>query len=192
VFDWYAPGITVGMVGRSGSGALFFRLIIAAVIAGCSASEGDDAASAGTQNLTGASDTSAADVARAYYAATQTADPTAHLEPIVADDAVLAAPSVMLLTGKPEIQGKAAFIKGVAGNAAILGKASVREVIPRGDDLVVTRINLPLPNGDTITQVEFFTLENGKIKRLDSYYDSLRFSAAIPAILLDRLKEAFH
>lgn len=47
-----------------------------------------------------------------------------------------------------------------------------------------------MPNDDTITQVEYFTLEDGKIKRLDSYYDSLRFAAALPAIAWDRLKAA--
>jgi hypothetical protein len=158
----------------------------------CGQGEGDDSATGGGQALS-SSDAPAAgaeQIVRAYYGATQTTDPTGHLTPIVADDAVLAAPSVKLLFGVPELQGKAAFVKAVAGNARILGKATLRDVVVKDGGLAVSRIDLPLPNGDTITQVEFFTLESGKIKRLDSYYDSLRFSAAIPAILLDQLKAA--
>lgn len=70
-------------------------------------------------------------------------------------------------------------------------EAQVRDVVARDANLVVSRIDLPLPNGDTITQAEFFELRDGKITRLDSYYDTARFIAALPAVLLEKLKNAF-
>jgi hypothetical protein len=159
---------------------------VALALGGCaSADESTDGAS--SQDLTQGED--GARVVRAYYAAAKSNDPAAALAPIVDDGAVLSAPSVKLLKGVPEVRGKDAFIKAVAGGSFLIGGAMIRDVIPQGD-LVVSRIDLPLPNGDVLTQVEFFKIKNGKIARLDSYYDALRFTAALPAIALDRLKHA--
>jgi hypothetical protein len=128
-------------------------------------------------------------VVRAYYAATKSSNPAAQLAPIVADNAILSAPSIKLLKGKSQVEGKKKFIVAVAGGAFLISQATIRDVLSR-DGLVVARIELPLPNGDLLTQVEYFTIENGKIARLDSYYDALRFRAALPAIALERLGNA--
>ncbi len=156
-------------------------------LVGCAPVDGDDPTEEAAGELNG---TSAERVVRAYYAAARSERPAAGLAPIVADGAVLSAPSVRILKGTPQVEGKDAFIKAVDGGAFLIGKASIREIVVQGPNLAIARIELPLPNRDTLTQVEYFTLENGKIKRLDSYYDSLRFTAALPAIAWDRLRHA--
>lgn len=163
--------------------------LLASALAGC-ASPGEEDATEGAQNLTSAATPAAVETVRAYYAATTKADPAAALDAIVADDAILAAPSVKILKGVDQLTGKKTFIGAVAGNAFILKNAKVRDVVARDANLVVARIDLPLPNGDTITQVEFFELEDGKISRLDSYYDTTRFIASLPAVLLEKVKMA--
>jgi hypothetical protein len=166
-----------------------FALLLAVGAAGCTGAAEDDSSVGDSQDAITAEGTSRANVVRSYYAATRTADPAAALAGIVDDRAILSAPSVKLLKGVSQVEGKDAFVKAVAGGSFLIGGAMVREVIPQGD-LVVARIDLPLPNGDVLTQVEFFQIRNGKIARLDSYYDSVRFIAALPAIALDRLKHA--
>jgi hypothetical protein len=52
----------------------------------------------------------------------------------------------------------------------------------------VSRIQLPLPNGDVLTQVEFFVVTDGKIASLHSYYDSARFARALPSIAVARIR----
>lgn len=155
--------------------------------------------------------TSPASIVRAYYAASRSPDVAAALEGITDERIILEAPSVLILNplGRTdEVHGKAAFKKAIAGGAFLLKNA---RVAPAGRDndpesgialsvmtpagapkqLVVSRIQLPLPNGDLLTQVEFFEIENGKIVHIQSYYDATRFIAALPEIAVAKLKEAF-
>lgn len=140
------------------------------------------------QNSNALSSEDKVEIVRAYYNATKTADPAKALDPIIADDAVLAAPSVQMLQRVPELRGKKAFIDGVAGGSFLLKKAFIQELIA-DDRLVISRIQLPLPNGDLLTQVEFFEIRNGKIARLDSYYDSIRFAKALVSIGIAGVKD---
>ncbi len=174
---------------RSPLVASIFVVLLALGATGCTAVTGDESAAGDSVDAISVEGESRAKVVRSYYAATRTSDPAATLAAIVDDHAILSAPSVKMLKGVPQVEGKDAFVSAVAGGSFLIGGAMIREVIPQGD-LVVARIDLPLPNGDVLTQVEFFKIRNGKIARLDSYYDSMRFLAALPAIALDRLKHA--
>lgn len=174
----------------------FVAVGLACSLVGCAPSQGDDTGEATGAVSSSSSNSSKSEeaIVRAYYAATRAEHPTDDLAPIVADGVVLSAPSVYLLKFLKEfkfdyqIEGKNEFIKAVAGNSWLLGKATIREIAVQGPDLAIARIDLPLPDGDTLTQVEYFTLENGKIKRLDSYYDAIRFAVAIPSIGWEGLK----
>lgn len=167
-----------------------------ASLPGCAPQEEDVAASS-DHAVIGESDNEK--VVRAYYAATRNsatapskADAAAiALAPIIADNAVLSAPSVQILKRVPEVRGKGDFIDSVAGAADLLGKAKVREILSR-DDLVVARIDLPLPpKGEPLTQIEYFVVKNGKIERLDSYYDAVPFTKALPFIAIEKVKAKF-
>ena len=160
---------------------------LSAAAMGCAAPE-EELTGDSAQNATAAP--SAEKTVRAYYAATKASKPAEALAPIVDDDAILSAPSIQILKGVGQVEGKKAFIDAVDGGSFLISKADIRDVLVKGD-LVVVRIDLPLPNHDFITQIEFFTLKNGKIARLDSYYDGIRFTKALPAIALERLKSAF-
>lgn len=76
---------------------------------------------------------------RAYYAATRTEHPADALAPLVADDAVLAAPSLKMLKGVPQVEGKDAFVEAVDGGSFLIGKATVRDVFVRNPNLVIRR-----------------------------------------------------
>ena len=112
-----------------------------------------------------------------------------------------------MLGGTDTIRGKARFVKAVAGGAFLLKDAKIQAEgtdVAAGSDValstltpsgaqravVVSRIRLPLPNGDEITQVEFFEVANGKIEKLQSYYDSLRFARALPQIALKKIEDS--
>lgn len=179
-----------------------------AAVTGCASPDAEDAdATDQAVSVEGAPAT----VVRKYYAASRAADVAAALDGIVADDVVLEAPSVRILNpfgGTDEVRGKQAFAKAIAGGAFLLKNAIVAPVGAAANPespvalsvmtpasaakaLVVSRIQLPLPNGDLLTQVEFFEVVNGKIVHIQSYYDATRFLAALPAIAVAKLKEAF-
>lgn len=185
--------------------------VIAIFVAGCgTAGAADDGTAQGSDAVTSIAADSAEGIVRQYYGAASAADPAAQLEPITAENVVLEAPSVYLLNplgGTDKIRGKKAFVKAVAGGAFLLSSARIAPpgsandadsgvamavMSPPGAErtLVVSRILLPLPNGDLLTQVEFFEVQNGKIVHLQSYYDSARFARALPAVALAKLKQA--
>jgi limonene-1,2-epoxide hydrolase len=126
---------------------------------------------------------------RAYYAAYRSPDVRGALDTVFHERAVVEAPSILILQGKSQI-GKAAFIDSAVGVRDILANARLREVARHGDALFIARIDLPLPNGDVLTQIEYFEIVDGRIIKMQSYYDSLRFLKALPAVALDRVKQA--
>ncbi len=153
----------------------------------------DQAVDESTQDLSGSEN---AAVVRKYYAAMRAGDPAGALAPIVDEGAILSAPSIKMLKGVAQLEGKANFIEGAAGGAFLLKNATVREIIGLKEvegrrNLVVARIDLPLPKHGVLTQVEFFEMKNGKIVRLDSYYDAIKFAAALPAIGVEKVKAYF-
>lgn len=189
--------------------ALFAAALLSPLLA-CAAPDADDGASQSAAVST-IDPRSPEAVVRRYYAAAKAPRPADELAAITADDAVLEAPSVFILDplgGTDKIRGKDAFIKAIDGAAFLLkdariapsGRANDPEsgvalsvMTPPGASraLVVSRIELPLPNGDLLTQVEFFEISGGKIVHLQSYYDGARFAFALPAIAKEKLKSAF-
>ncbi len=183
--------------------ALFFAALVA-----CQADQGSGEESAAEA----VSNTQSPEaVVRSYYAASRAPNVADALADITADDVVLEAPSVLILNpfaGTDKVTGKAAFVKAISGGAFLLKSAVIAPprtlndphagvalsvMTPAGvsPTLVVSRIQLPLPNGDLLTQVEFFEVDGGKIRHLQSYYDGTRFIKALPSIAVERLKEAF-
>jgi ketosteroid isomerase-like protein len=162
-------------------------LAVSTMGAGCT--QPDDGSSSASADQAIEATSPAVSTVRAYYASSRAADSTAALALLLDDTVVVEAPSILLITGKGEV-GKAEFLKLAAGVKEYLAAATVREVIPHGNDLVVARIDLPLPNGDVLTQVEFFAVKNGKITHFQSYYDGIRFAKALPAVALDKIKRA--
>lgn len=182
--------------------------VLLAASAGCASADTSDTASASAQDLT---QESALGVVHEYYGAFRGADVEGTLDAIMGDAVVLEAPSVAILNplgGTDEVRGKAAVVKALVGAAFLLKNASIADASRANDPtapvamsvmtpagaskaLVVSRIRLPLPDGDVITQVEFFEVENGKINHIQSYYDATRFIAALPAIAVAKLKDAF-
>jgi hypothetical protein len=192
------------ILGRAG-------VVLALVLAACAPSEGvDDGVEQGTDAVTAVAPDSPEGIVRRYYAAAGAPDTAARIAEIAADDVVLEAPSVYLLNplgGTDKIRGKQAFVKAIAGAAFLLSSAKIAPLGHRNDpqsgvamsvlsapgaprQLVVSRILLPLPNGDLLTQVEFFEIEGGKIQKLQSYYDSARFARALPAVAFEKLKQS--
>ena len=170
--------------------ALAVALAISVIGAGCNpADEGAESGSADQALAMSSEAALSAKTVRAYYASAYAADQIGALAPLFDDRVVVEAPSILILKGKNEI-GKKEFLGLAAGVKEYLAGARVREVISHGDNLVVARIDLPLPNGDLLTQVEFFEVHGGKITHLQSYYDGLRFTKALPAIAIDKLKRA--
>jgi len=186
-------------------------LVMTMLAAGCATPGAADDSSQSDDAITAADPAGPEGVVRRYYGAATAADPAAALEPITAENVVLEAPSVYLLNplgGTDKVRGKAAFVKAVAGASFLLSSAKIAPPGSKNDaqsevalavvsapgaahPLVMSRILLPLPNGDLLTQVEMFEVANGQIVHLQSYYDSARFARALPAVALAKLKQAF-
>lgn len=169
---------------------LAFALAAAPLTLGCAPTE--DGATDQTEGMAlSESESDAANVVRTYYQAAHQEDEAerrATLGAIVDDHAVLSAPSIKMVKFVDHLEGKKDFVDSVASASFILKNAKPREIIPHGN-LVVARIDLPLPDGgNDITQIEYFEIKNGKIARLDSYYDSLRFAIALPSIGITAIK----
>ena len=169
---------------------LALALAISVIGAGCNPAGDAEEGGSADQALEASGEAAlSARTVRAYYASARAADQLAALAPLLDDRVVVEAPSILILKGKNEI-GKKEFLGLAVGVKEYLAAARVREVINQGNNLVVARIDLPLPNGDLLTQVEFFEVHGGKITHFQSYYDGLRFTKALPAIAIDKLKRA--
>lgn len=166
---------------------LFSSVLFLSVLSGCVAPGPDDDVAEASQEVQAAA--RGEELVRSYYAAARAEDPAAALRPIFADDVVISAPSIRILKGVSELRGKEPCVKAVAGGAFLIGRSPIREIVSKGN-LVIARIDMPLPNGDVLTQVEYFVIRGDKIARMDSYYDAMRFAAALPAVAFDRLRNA--
>ena len=157
--------------------------------AACAPPDADDDAAQSEDAVSAAQPSPGEKTVRAYYAAYRSPDVRGGLDAVFHERAVVEAPSILILQGKSQI-GKRAFIDSAVGVKDILANARLREVARHSDALFIARIDLPLPNGDVLTQIEYFEIADGRIIKMQSYYDSLRFLKALPAVALDRVKQA--
>lgn len=169
--------------------AILFATAMAFSTAGCAEPSEDDDSAQSEDAVSAAQPSVGEKTVRAYYAAYRSPDVKGSLEAVFDERAIVEAPSIRILQGKSQV-GKGDFIESAVGVREILAGARLREVARHGDNLFIARIDLPLPNGDVLTQIEYFEVSNGRITKMQSYYDSLRFLKALPAVALDRVKQA--